>query len=564
MPPSSKPSATKQRNEAKAQYEAEVYRFRAKKLASINAEFDALDPNKSTGKRRAARIETESDERFSLTAQKRLKSVNYTRDSERNFAPVKAMLRQISTNVIGTGVKLRLNLSTPATVEKPLPKARAGMLDRIVSRFRRPVKAAVIPDDPLVALGNEIASWFNSTYAKECDGRSDLNLAEQAALVLKSFIREGDAGVYFHSDGKLYYFESDQFVEIVKSEWDKQTLWVEDVVAVEGGKTVTKKLPLLQEQGVIYNRLGKVIAYSVSAKRGISSAKLAEVSIIPVSEFRLIKSSYRLNQLRGVSELLPCVADCLDLYAMRASEIQSAKATAQRAITITKVGALEDSLMRSGTDTEGLGNPIAPASGVPQTYEALEEYAGGMVEYLEPGESAELLKNDRPNNGLKDFFGFVLGGAGASIGLAKTYVDLNCEKSYFAARGDMLLTWQMFYVLQKFMERHFFDWIAEKAIEYFAPQMGWTLPENWQAKISWIFPTMPLLDEKKKADTDALNLDNLLTDYSELLGPDWREKLAQRKEQEDYLATLGLARINKTTGGGAPEIIDAGETENEK
>jgi capsid protein len=373
--------------------------------------------------------------------------------------------------------------------------------------------------------------------------------------VLKSTIREGDCGVYFGSDGKLYYFESDQFVEINKADWVKQADWTEDVVTVEGGKAVTKKLPLLQEQGVIYNRLGKVLAHSVSAKRGISSAKISDVTIIPVSEFRLIKSSYRLNQLRGVSELLPCIADCLDLYAMRASEIQSAKLASKYAIAIQKAGALEDSIMRAGTDAEGLLD--APAKATAQgTYESFDELTGGFTEYLEPGESANLLKNERPNNGLKDFFGFVLGGAGAGVGLSKTYTDLNCEKSYFAARGDMLLGWQTFMVFQKFMERHFFDWVAEKAIEFFAPQMGWKLPENWQAKMSWIFPSMPLLDEKKKADTDASNLDNLLTDYSELLGPDWQDKLAQRQAQEYYLKSIGLARVNKTTGGSPVETTD--------
>lgn len=524
--PSSNDSPVKMRNAAKATYEAEVYRFKAAKMADINAgklpsiraEFDVLDTNKNGGKRRKSRIETEGEEKYSLTAQKRLHSINFLRDAERNFAPIRGMLKQFKINVLGPGVKLRLNLED-------------------------------------VALGKAIASWFNGIYSKNCDARDDMNLSELAGLTLTSYKREGDIGVWFDGDGKLVFFESDQFTEVTKSDWDKQLEWVEKIVVIEGGKTVEKTIPLKQEQGVVYDSYGRRKAYIVTAKRGVTSAKLSEVSIIPASEFRLIKSSYRHNQFRGVSELLPILADCLDLYEMRASEIQTAKKTAKTAGAITKTGAAADGFSASGTDVEGLLTTPVPSTGK-STYESYEALCGGFIEYLEPGEKFELYSNDRPNNGLNDFFSFVLTGAGSALGLAKTYSSLDCEKSYFAARGDMLLTWSMYYVEQKFLERHFFDWVGERAITFHAAKMGWKLPENWQSKLSWIFPAMPLLDEKKAADTNALNLDNLLVDYSELLGPDWKEKLDARKEQEAYIAGLGLARVNAVTGGGTAPLVD--------
>jgi capsid protein len=294
--------------------------------------------------------------------------------------------------------------------------------------------------------------------------------------------------------------------------------------------------------------MGRRKAFVVSAKHGQSTVKLTEATIVPATSFKLIKAVFRLNQIRGVSELLPILNDALDLYELRASELQSAKLASKYAGAITKQNALEASILRSGVDAEGLLDaPVA--AGAQNTYEAFEQLSGGFFEYLEPGEKVEFFNSNRPNNGLKDFFSFVLTGAGASWGIAKTYTSLDCEKSYFAARGDMLLTWATFYVEQKFMERHFFDWIGARAIAFAAKSKGWKLDEGWQSKMSWIFPTMPLLDELKAANTNAANLDNLLTDFSELLGPDWQDKLRQRSEQDKFLKGIGLSRVHAVTGG---------------
>jgi capsid protein len=260
---------------------------------------------------------------------------------------------------------------------------------------------------------------------------------------------------------------------------------------------------------------------------------------------RLIKSPWRLNQLRGSAEILPAAADYQDAYEILSSELQSAKVASKFAGVVTKKEGAEESLLASGIDPEsiidGSGTDIQTGEPIADNYDRMEALTGGYMEYLEEGEDFKILDFDRPNVHLQEFLETATCQAGGAMGLTKTYSTLKTSTAYTAFRGDMLIAWAQFYWDQKFLERRFMDWVAVKRLTW-AQRKGRikALPEDWQESMKFIWPKMPSIDPLKTANSIKQELANGTTDYSELLGPDWRDKLTALADQLEVASSLGL------------------------
>ena len=115
----------------------------------------------------------------------RLQMLNLARDAARNFSVCRSMLKQLALNVVGTEYKLRLKIEHDGKD----------------------------PSDPVVQGMN----WFNKTWARNCDFRSDRHLADVNRLLVLSVARDGDVGMLFDRDmlgtGKLAAYESDQICD---------------------------------------------------------------------------------------------------------------------------------------------------------------------------------------------------------------------------------------------------------------------------------------------------------------------------------------------------------------
>ncbi len=63
----------------------------------------------------------------------------------------------------------------------------------------------------------------------------------------------------------------------------------------------------------------------------------------------------------------------------------------------------------------------------------------------------------------------------------------------------MILTWVTFIAMQKWLERSYADWVARKVLAW---AMGngkiKTLAPGWEQSLSWMWPTMPHVDELKE------------------------------------------------------------------
>ena len=468
-----------------------------RKLARVQGRDDATKVSKD---RRQAKVETGGEGKI-LDQKKRLKAAAIGRDLERNFSPAKSIVHQFKTNVVGPLGKIQVNIKG----------------------------------------GESAAAYFNGTWAKNPDFRNDDHLSTIFQNMVASVIREGDFLAVFddgviEDSGKLLTWESDQVAPLSAAALKESPY-----------KTAT------QDNGILRDKWGRELAYICSGKRGqFEIENLADATIFPRGVARLVRNPWRLNQGRGVGSLLTPATQFEDLYEILAAELLSAKRASNIAGYTKRKDGVDDYddpgatpghlPENSGKDSETTAAEGAnAASNEPKNYERFEALAGGMWEYLAEGDEIETLDINRPNPDLAPFIEAVMGMSGSSMGMAQVYTTLKASTSYTAFRGEMILSWATYFMLQKWLERTMADWLAEKVLTWaMRKKLIKKLPRGWEESISWAWPTMPSVDPLKEANATKLNLKNGVTDYSKLIGPDWDKRLTGFSDQVKRVRELDL------------------------
>jgi capsid protein len=483
-------------------------------------------------KRRKATVELfeESGASGILNNHQRLSAVSLGRDIERNYSVAKSLFKQLRNNVVGALGKIQVNTGD--------------------------------------AWGAAAMRWFNKDFFVNCDFRSTEDFSKLSRNILAAKKREGDILVVF--DDGLFNIQKGGTGKIVCYDADQ----ISDLSS-------TSDLPqgTTQEGGVIRDPFGREIGYIISKKRGQSTVNKKDAIIFkrdPNDEsknsVKLIKSTFRVNQGRGVADMLPAIADLLDCYEMRAKELQSAKVAAAMVGTIEREEAVADfddarlDPTNENPDTTAAGSTTLPeAQTEPANYERLEALTGGYMDYLAKGDKFTLHDIKRPNIAMGEFLDHVTDAAGSVLGLAHAYSRMKADTSYTAFRGDMVMTWVSIYVDQKDLEREWLDWVAVRAIQWAMNQnkIPRNAPQDWKERISWHLPKMPNVDALKEAQADAQGLKNGTTDFAELLGPNWKEKMDAFSEQLEYARTkkLPLSVFEQKSGGMAGTATEETDTE---
>lgn len=498
----------------RARHEAARLAFEIARLERATrplAKYDATEPNRL---RRQPTRETQGEgDIYSMS--KRLLGCNLGRDLERNYSPAKSLLHQFRVNVVGGLGKIRVN----------------------------------------AAGGEDATAYFNEVWAKDCDFRDDLDWSTMLQNILAAEIRDGDMlavvddGV-LEDSGKLLTWESDQIVPLTE--------------------TAQKKAPAeyanaIQDNGIMRDKLGRVLAYCVTGKRGLPSVDIIEdVTFWKRGAARLCRNPWRLNQGRGVPSLITPASNFLDLYEILASELQSAKKAAKQYAFVHRDNAVTDWDTPANSpeflaENDGRSAADVATDGANQTthtarnYERLETFTGGLTDYLDPLDKVEFPKLDHPNVALASFLEAVHGYSGAALGLARAYTILRADSSYTAFRGDMIMSWVTFYWLQTHLERVIADWVGVKVLTWAQrKKLVQTLPAGWERSISWTWPTMPEVNPLDYQNAVAAALKNATTDYSELLGPDWEKRIRDSAAQVNVLREVNYpAGVLESKSGGA-------------
>tara|TARA_Y100000310_G_scaffold333780_1_gene412048 strand:+ start:2746 stop:4323 length:1578 start_codon:yes stop_codon:yes gene_type:complete len=487
--------AQEKRERAKLEFETARY-----KRATRLMKWDATEPNRLREQPRTEK----KDEGGIYDITKRLKGCNLGRDLERNYSPAKSMLHQIKVNVVGSLGKLRINLDGDE--------------------------------------GTEGTEWFNEVWSKDPDFRTDTDWSTELQNILGSEIREGDMLTVFDDDliedsGKLMTWEADQVVPVS-----------DEVLKAKGyGEG------FVQDNGIIRDSWGREVAYCATGKRGIKLIDdPAQVTIWKRGQARLVRNPWRLNQGRGTPSLLTPSTNFIDLYEILSCELMTSKRAAKQYAFVKRADAVTD------WDDPGSGPEWLPendgqtaaevdAEGANQTtktarnYEKLDSFTGGLMDYMDPHDDVQFPDVTRPNKDLAGFLEAVIGYGGSAMGLARAYTILRADSSYTSFRGDMILTWVTFTWLQKHLERSIADWTAIKALTWAQRKNDIArLPDGWQRRLSWSWPTMPEVDELDAQNAIAAALKNGTTDWSKLLGPDWERKLKALGEQANVIRDLEL------------------------
>jgi capsid protein len=491
-------------------------------LAGVKNSYDAVQPTSKNTKRRTVFVDTAEETGATsrqLKPYDRLLAVAMVRDAVRNFSYAKSILKQIRLNVIGSHYKVQIS-------------------------------------DPSAQSAQD---WFNNVYARNCDFRSDLHICDMWGLALESVIRDGDCGqmidLNLAQTGKLVYFEADQICDLdTKSMADN-----------------TRMAGLQCQDGILrdanWREVGYVLSPRLRGRTSVSAADNPYIAWRDADDFTLLRMPWRFNQGRGVSELMASVNDLIDVYEMRAKELQSAKVAASMAGQIKRrepTGNADNPMFDpdyTGTDTPGTAPTASEEQTEPANYENLETLTGGFMEYMHADDTFELFRIDRPNVNMNEFIAQVVQTAGTSLGMAKCYATLEASASYTAFRGEMVMTWVAFEFLQKWVERYIQDWTAIRAIRWAVQAGKCQAPAaGWESSISWTHPIMPAIDEAKEQDGLTKAMKNGQKDLTDLLGPNWKPKIDKLGEQLKYAREKGVPLSANETVAGA--VIPDGSADN--
>ena len=443
-------------------------------------------------KRRQSRIEMASEDR-QMKPHSRLQLISIARDLWRNFPQAKGMLRQLHLNVVGSGPKVNFHTK----------------------------------DDKW----NQSAEFFwNTSWAKRSDARSRIHLGQKLGTAFLAMLVDGDVLCWFEGDtGKLWWWEADQLTMVSKRDFDKlvdEKKWHDE----KGDK-------FIQVDGMVCDKKGRVMFYAVTSKHGQITSKVSEVTYLPEEDCRLLADPWRCNQKRGQSDIITAAADLTDIKEMKEHELQSAKVAAAWAMKVKRNDALEEAIARSDRPE---ASPDVDQPDL-KNLERFEKITGGAIEYLEPGEDVETIKNDRPSAQIEPFFEFVAGSAGASMGLPKLFTLLKAEKSFSAARAELNIAEKIFDFYQKLLERLLYDFLVEKSIEWAIRTKKLVKNEEWLDRWSFSHPRLKPIDSTREAKAQRERVAAGFADLREVVGPKWRDVLTALGKQKKAAEEAGLA-----------------------
>jgi len=470
--------------------------------------YRALEDSHNRHKRRTPSIEMKGEDE-SVGQLGRLISVAKARDNRRNFGGAKATSTQIQMNVVGTGPKCIVHLEDEG-------KAEAW------------------------------SDWFNGPFSKNCDGRGNLHLADQARIAQATVHREGDLLVFFDSTGvipdakgTLWYWEADQMPELSKAEWKAHKTQIEEQLG---------KSDLQQGSGRITDGYDRTVGYIATKKaevRGKATAKYDEVTILPTDDCTLLMNPWRINQGRGVSDTIEIANMWQDLERFIESLQQRALVQSFMAIKIKKKdGIAQGRGAVSETDnSDGVPDLTSDETTSNARYKNFEKWAMNAIEYMNPDEDAEAMQmaGDLPD--AQQMIDFMQGQAGWAQGLSAMFATGKADASYSASMAENNLTWPLFEWWQKWEERYYYDWVATRAFRYGieAGKIEAAPEAEWLDKYSFHgWPKRRAINPSQEASATRTNLEIGAITYEDIWGPGWKKHTGLLGEQIKWSRDHGL------------------------
>lgn len=361
---------------------------------------------------------------------------------ERNSTMVQMVIGAYERNVVGTGIK-------------PQPRIRDanGELDNTLNK-------------EVVRLWN---LWTDHT---RCDVAGRLCFEEMQAINLRRRIVDGETFT-------RYVYDTSQRFPLQLQGLEPDLL---DTSKYQNGSNYVLS-------GVEVNMAYKALAYWWNESTPDGYVTLNTSKRVFASDMLHMFWAFRWSQVRGVSELARIINDAKDTGDYIDAELLAAKIAACFAVFITK-----------DMPSDSMGRMIEDETG-----KRLDVIEPGMIEYLLPGEKAEVAQPGRPAGTVRDYVDLKMQMAAAGMNLSPEIMTRDMSKAtYSSARANLLEDRKVFQPLQIYMAKHFCQPVYEQWMDA-AVNAGvlkirdyWTNRDRYLA-CRWIAPGWQWIDPLKDA-----------------------------------------------------------------
>lgn len=345
-----------------------------------------------------------------------------SRDLARNAPIGGAAINTVVSNVIGTGLSMKLN-----------PDIKyLGMSDEQAEDWKREVEA-------------EWLLWCNSTH---CDASRSMNFYGVQSLALRSMLESGDV-IALTPAIKKNNFPYSLAVQLIeadrlsnKSRAADSQVMVAGIKIDQNGAAVSYSISK-QHPGALKKNLMEWVEVDAYGKNG-------RKNVLHLFDKR------RPGQVRGVPYLSPVIEHLKQLSRYSEAELQAAVISAAFAVFIKMDAEAFQSLFEGENSSQYL------QSATSWNGEVSTDLDGpGKVVNLLPGESAETPDLGRPNVNFDPFFLSMIKQVGATLEIPFEVLIKHFSSSYSASRAAMLDFWRIVRIRRDFMATNFCEPIKE-------------------------------------------------------------------------------------------------------
>ncbi|MFC4102920.1 phage portal protein [Paenibacillus xanthanilyticus] len=442
------------------------------------------------------------------------------RDLYMGGALANGAIKRMRTNIVGTGMRLK-----PA-FDSVFLKLTEGQASKLRGQIER-----------------EFKLWAES---KNCDAMGLHDLYELQQLAFISQMMSGDVFAL------LPLLPRDHAV------YDLRIRLLE----ADRCSTPYDVAPSMKDRishGVEVDADGMVVAYHFSDKHPGSgfmgtdvTQKWRRVEAIGKKSGRRnvlhLMEAERPEQRRGVPILAPVIESLKQLERYTDAELMAAVISGMFTVFI-------ETENTAGADAFGLAaapvdNPYGEP--LPDSVGNDLQLGNGAVQFLEPGEKANIANPGRPNPAFDPFITAILRQIGSALEVPYELLVMHFTSSYSASRGALLEAWKMFrmrraWLASDFLQPIYEEWFAEAVIKGRIDAPGlFDDPLIFQAytKAEWHGPSQGQLDPVKEVNAAVTRIQNNLStaerETAELTGGDWEQNVQRRAYEQKRLRELGI------------------------
>lgn len=368
------------------------------------------------------------------------------------------------------------------------------------------------------AFNKVVEELFNEwQHSENCDITGAQNLTEITKMIVRRWVIDGGILITYCYDKKMPYGIQLQLREVDDLTTDNNPL-------LESGNMICN--------GIELTRYGKPVAYYLNQYTPGGIEDLAPERI-EASRVDFLWTKQRPTQYREMSNLAKSAVRITDL-----EDYNDAVAFQQ------KTAACTSAFIETDNFNTAPGRPVNNDRG-----SKISDLQAGSIRYLKPGEKVKPFIPTGQAAEVENYIITQLRMISAGQGLSLESATRNVERvNYSSARQNMLADQKTYKDVREFLIEHFLRKMYKRFVQacYLMGKLDGTSfdinnPDYYKCK--WLTEGMPWIDPLKEANANNIQLGNGGLSFQKFCadnGVDWRERLEEMKEVQDYCDELGV------------------------